>query len=51
MAKPHPRGEALVKTTRCMGGYYKRPDFTAEKRDSDGFTAPATLWRSSAPTI
>ncbi len=35
--KPHPRGELLVKTDRFMGGYYKRPDLTAEKVDAEGF--------------
>jgi len=35
--KPYPRGELLVKTDRFMGGYYKRPDLTAEKMDEDGF--------------
>jgi fatty acid CoA ligase FadD9 len=35
--KPHPRGELLVKTDRFMGGYFKRPDLTAEKLDPDGF--------------
>lgn len=29
--KPYPRGELMVKTDRFMGGYYKRPDLTAEK--------------------
>lgn len=35
--KPYPRGELLVKTDRFMGGYYKRPDLTAEKIDAEGF--------------
>jgi fatty acid CoA ligase FadD9 len=35
--KPYPRGELLVKTDRFMGGYFKRPDLTAEKLDEDGF--------------
>ena len=35
--KPHPRGELLVKTNRFMGGYFKRPDLTAEKLDPDGY--------------
>jgi fatty acid CoA ligase FadD9 len=35
--KPYPRGELLVKTDRFMGGYYKRPDLTAEKVDAEGF--------------
>ena len=35
--KPYPRGELLVKTDRFMGGYYKRPDLTAEKMDPEGF--------------
>lgn len=34
--KPHPRGELAVKTDRFMGGYYKRPDLTAEKV-TDGY--------------
>lgn len=29
--KPYPRGELMVKSDRFMGGYYKRPDLTAEK--------------------
>lgn len=35
--KPYPRGELLVKAERFMGGYYKRPELTAEKFDEDGF--------------
>jgi fatty acid CoA ligase FadD9 len=35
--KPYPRGELLVKSDRFMGGYYKRPDLTAEKVDGEGF--------------
>jgi fatty acid CoA ligase FadD9 len=35
--RPHPRGELLVKADRFMGGYYKRPDLTAEKLDEEGF--------------
>jgi fatty acid CoA ligase FadD9 len=35
--KPHPRGELLVKTNRFMGGYFKRPDLTAEKLDPEGY--------------
>ncbi len=35
--KPHARGELLVKTNRFMGGYFKRPDLTAEKLDDDGY--------------
>ena len=35
--KPYPRGELLVKSDRFMGGYYKRPDLTAEKLDAEGF--------------
>jgi fatty acid CoA ligase FadD9 len=34
--KPYPRGELAVKTDRFMGGYYKRPDLTAEKV-TDGY--------------
>lgn len=34
--KPYPRGELAVKTDRFMGGYYKRPDLTAEKV-ADGY--------------
>jgi fatty acid CoA ligase FadD9 len=35
--KPYPRGELLVKTDRFMGGYFKRPDLTAQKVDAEGY--------------
>lgn len=35
--KPHPRGELLVKTSQFMGGYFKRPELTAERLDAEGF--------------
>jgi len=35
--KPYPRGELLVKTSQFMGGYFKRPDLTAQKLDPEGF--------------
>jgi fatty acid CoA ligase FadD9 len=35
--KPHPRGELLVKTAHKMGGYYKRPDLTAERYDDGDY--------------
>src|SRR5262249_9091018 len=35
--KPYPRGELLVKSDRFMGGYYKRPELTADRLDEDGF--------------
>ena len=47
--KPHPRGELLVKTDRFMGGYYKRPDLTAEKLDSDGFYRTGDIMAELGP--
>ena len=35
--KPHPRGELLVKAVQYMGGYYKRPELTAERFDEEGY--------------
>lgn len=35
--KPYPRGELLVKTSQFMGGYFKRPELTAERLDAQGF--------------
>ncbi|MBU6266304.1 MAG: thioester reductase domain-containing protein [Sphingomonadales bacterium] len=47
--KPHPRGELLVKSSRFMGGYYKRPDLTAEKVDAEGFYATGDVMAELAP--
>jgi fatty acid CoA ligase FadD9 len=35
--KPHPRGELLVKSATAFGGYFKRPDVTADAFDADGY--------------
>ncbi len=35
--RPYPRGELLLKTINMFGGYYKRPEVTAEVFDADGF--------------
>lgn len=35
--KPYPRGELLLKTSKFMAGYYKRPELTAEKLDEEGY--------------
>ena len=35
--RPYPRGELLIKSTTLFGGYYKRPELTAEVFDEDGF--------------
>ncbi|ULP42707.1 carboxylic acid reductase [Mycobacterium lentiflavum] len=35
--KPHPRGELLVKSQTAFGGYFKRPDVTANAFDPDGY--------------
>ncbi|GBG37831.1 carboxylic acid reductase [Mycobacterium montefiorense] len=35
--KPYPRGELLVKSQTAFGGYFKRPDVTANAFDPDGY--------------
>ena len=35
--KPYPRGELLLKATSMFGGYFRRPEVTAEMFDADGF--------------
>ncbi len=35
--KPYPRGELLVKAESVFGGYFKRPDVTADVFDPDGY--------------
>lgn len=47
--KPHPRGELAVKTDRFMGGYYKRPDLTAQKVDEEGFYRTGDVMAEIAP--
>lgn len=47
--KPYPRGELLVKPSRFMGGYYKRPDLTAEKMDADGYYATGDVMAELGP--
>ncbi|MDG2005504.1 MAG: carboxylic acid reductase [Novosphingobium sp.] len=47
--KPHPRGELLVKSDRFTGGYYKQPELTAEKWDSDGYYATGDIMAEMGP--
>lgn len=35
--QPYPRGELLIKSKTLFGGYYKRPELTADVFDEDGF--------------
>ncbi|QTI67265.1 carboxylic acid reductase [Gordonia polyisoprenivorans] len=35
--RPHPRGELVVRTDHIFGGYYRRPELTAEVFTPDGF--------------
>ena len=47
--KPHPRGELLVKSERFMGGYYKRPELTAERFDEEGFYKTGDIMAELGP--
>jgi fatty acid CoA ligase FadD9 len=47
--KPYPRGELLVKSDRFMGGYYKRPETTAERFDADGFYRTGDIMAELGP--
>ncbi|MCU1648825.1 MAG: oxidoreductase [Nocardia sp.] len=47
--KPHPRGELLLKTTTMFGGYYRRPEITAEVFDEEGFYRTGDVMAEVAP--
>jgi fatty acid CoA ligase FadD9 len=47
--KPFPRGELLVKSERFMGGYYKRPELTAERFDEEGFYRTGDIMAELGP--
>lgn len=47
--RPHPRGELALKTTNMFGGYYKRPQATADAFDSDGFYRTGDIMAELSP--
>jgi fatty acid CoA ligase FadD9 len=47
--KPYPRGELLVKAKRYMGGYYKRPELTAQRFDEEGFYKTGDIMAEIGP--
>ncbi len=47
--RPYPRGELLIKSTTLFAGYYKRPDFTAEVFDEDGFYRTGDVFAELGP--
>ena len=47
--KPYPRGELLVKSERLMGGYYKRPELTADRFDEEGFYKTGDIMAELGP--
>ena len=48
-ARPHPRGELLVRTATATPGYYKRPDVTAEVFDADGYYRTGDVMAETGP--
>ncbi|MGA7050378.1 MAG: carboxylic acid reductase [Mycobacterium sp.] len=47
--RPYPRGEMLIKSKTLFGGYYKRPDLTAEVFDEDGFYRTGDVFAQLGP--
>lgn len=47
--RPYPRGELLVKTEQLFGGYYNRPELTAEVFDADGFYRSGDIMAELGP--
>ncbi len=47
--KPHPRGELAVKTSRLIGGYYKRPELNAKLVDAEGFYRTGDIMEEVEP--
>ena len=47
--KPYPRGELLLKTSRFMAGYYKRPDLSATMFDDDGYYRTGDIMAQVGP--